>query len=37
MKFSNPAFDITPSKLITGYITPYGILEQSQLEKTLMN
>ncbi|MFX0205958.1 MAG: S-methyl-5-thioribose-1-phosphate isomerase [Candidatus Hodarchaeota archaeon] len=37
IKFSNPAFDITPSKLITGYITPYGILKQSQLEKTLMN
>ncbi|MHA2203507.1 MAG: S-methyl-5-thioribose-1-phosphate isomerase [Candidatus Hodarchaeales archaeon] len=34
-EFSNPAFDITPSKLITGYITPYGILSQSQLEKTL--
>jgi len=37
INFSNPAFDITPSTLITGYITPYGILEQSQLEKILMN
>jgi translation initiation factor eIF-2B subunit alpha len=37
IKFSNPAFDITPSNLITGYITPYGILKQSQLEKILTN
>ena len=37
INFSNPAFDITPSMLITGYITPYGILKQSQLEKTLRN
>lgn len=36
-KFRNPAFDITPSELITGYITPYGILKQFQLEKTLTN
>ncbi|MFX0124607.1 MAG: S-methyl-5-thioribose-1-phosphate isomerase [Candidatus Hodarchaeota archaeon] len=36
-KFCNPAFDITPSELITGYITPYGILSQNQLEKTFTN
>ncbi|UCG01037.1 MAG: S-methyl-5-thioribose-1-phosphate isomerase [Candidatus Heimdallarchaeota archaeon] len=36
-EFSNPAFDITPNNLITGYITPYGILSQSQLEKTFIN
>ncbi len=36
IKFSNPAFDITPSKLITGYITPQGILSKSQLEETLI-
>ncbi len=37
IKFSNPAFDITPSKLITGYITSHGILSKSQLEETLSN
>ncbi|MFX0207235.1 MAG: S-methyl-5-thioribose-1-phosphate isomerase [Candidatus Hodarchaeota archaeon] len=37
VKFSNPAFDVTPSELITGYITPNGILKKSQLEKTLFN
>ncbi len=35
IKFSNPAFDITPSKLITGYITPHGILNRFQLEELL--
>lgn len=35
--FSNPAFDVTPSELITGYITPHGILNKSQLEKTFSN
>ncbi|MFX1516432.1 MAG: S-methyl-5-thioribose-1-phosphate isomerase [Promethearchaeota archaeon] len=35
INFSNPAFDITPYTLITGYITPYGILKPSQLVKTL--
>ncbi|MHA2246484.1 MAG: S-methyl-5-thioribose-1-phosphate isomerase [Candidatus Hodarchaeales archaeon] len=37
IKFSNPAFDITPSNLITGYITSHGILTKSQLEETLSN
>ncbi|UCE15171.1 MAG: S-methyl-5-thioribose-1-phosphate isomerase [Candidatus Heimdallarchaeota archaeon] len=31
VKFKNPAFDVTPNKLITGYITPYGILTNTQL------
>ncbi len=33
-KFYNPAFDVTPADLITGYITPYGILTSSQELKT---
>ncbi|MFX0015439.1 MAG: S-methyl-5-thioribose-1-phosphate isomerase [Promethearchaeota archaeon] len=37
IKFTNPAFDITPSNLIRGYITPHGILNQFQLESALIN
>ncbi|MHA1974200.1 MAG: S-methyl-5-thioribose-1-phosphate isomerase [Candidatus Hodarchaeales archaeon] len=36
-KFFNPAFDVTPSSLITGYITPKGILKASELEKKLLS
>ncbi|MHA1226005.1 MAG: S-methyl-5-thioribose-1-phosphate isomerase [Candidatus Hodarchaeales archaeon] len=36
-KFYNPAFDVTPSNLITGYITPKGILNASELEKKLLS
>jgi methylthioribose-1-phosphate isomerase len=32
-KALNPAFDITPAKLITGYITPDGILKKEDLKK----
>ncbi len=28
----NPAFDVTPAKYVTGYITEYGIFEQSNLK-----
>lgn len=35
-KVYNPAFDITPNKLITGYITPFGILNASELSETLI-
>ncbi len=28
----NPAFDVTPSKYVTGYITEYGIFTPSQME-----
>jgi S-methyl-5-thioribose-1-phosphate isomerase len=31
----NPAFDVTPAELITGYITPDGIIKASQIEKIL--
>ncbi|MFX1284891.1 MAG: S-methyl-5-thioribose-1-phosphate isomerase [Promethearchaeota archaeon] len=37
VNFSNPAFDVTPNELITGYITPKGILKKSQLEEVLFN
>jgi len=33
--FYNPAFDITPNELITGYITSKGILSAVELEKKL--
>ena len=33
--FRNPAFDVTPVHLITGYITSQGILSASQLEDSL--
>ena len=33
--FYNPAFDITPNELITGYITSKGILIASELQKKL--
>jgi S-methyl-5-thioribose-1-phosphate isomerase len=36
-KFFNPAFDITPNELITGYITPLGILSADELETRLKN
>ena len=32
-KALNPAFDITPAELITGYITPDGILKKEDLRK----
>ena len=35
--FINPAFDVTSSKLIQGYITPYGILSQNELYEKLGN
>ncbi|MHA2074710.1 MAG: S-methyl-5-thioribose-1-phosphate isomerase [Candidatus Hodarchaeales archaeon] len=31
--FRNPAFDITPAKLITGYITSNGVLSTTELEQ----
>jgi translation initiation factor eIF-2B subunit alpha/methylthioribose-1-phosphate isomerase len=34
-KFKNPAFDVTPAHLITGYITPHGIFSASQLLEML--
>ncbi|MFX0088045.1 MAG: S-methyl-5-thioribose-1-phosphate isomerase [Candidatus Hodarchaeota archaeon] len=34
-KFKNPAFDVTPAHLITGYITPYGIYSAAQLVEML--
>ncbi|MDH4122796.1 MAG: S-methyl-5-thioribose-1-phosphate isomerase [Thermoplasmata archaeon] len=33
-KALNPAFDVTPAKYITGFITEYGILKPSQIGKT---
>jgi methylthioribose-1-phosphate isomerase len=33
--FINPAFDVTSTKLIQGYITPYGILSQNELYEKL--
>ncbi|MHA1207102.1 MAG: S-methyl-5-thioribose-1-phosphate isomerase, partial [Candidatus Hodarchaeales archaeon] len=35
--FSNPAFDVTPSNLITGYITPQGILSKDELLEVFQN
>jgi methylthioribose-1-phosphate isomerase len=29
----NPAFDVTPAKYITGYITEIGLLKRDELEK----
>ncbi len=37
IKFNNPAFDITPNKFITGYITPHGILDKAELEDIMLN
>ncbi len=34
-KVFNPAFDVTPSELVTGYITPHGILEADELKTVL--
>lgn len=31
--FRNPAFDVTPAELITGYITSHGVLSVSELQK----
>ena len=31
----NPAFDVTPAELITGYITPDGIIKPNQIESIL--
>ncbi|MFW9856260.1 MAG: S-methyl-5-thioribose-1-phosphate isomerase [Candidatus Thorarchaeota archaeon] len=31
-KFLNPAFDVTPNELISGYITPEGILTSKELQ-----
>ncbi|MHA2052657.1 MAG: S-methyl-5-thioribose-1-phosphate isomerase [Candidatus Hodarchaeales archaeon] len=36
-KFFNPAFDITPAKLISGYITHYGILSSDNLSQVFLN
>jgi methylthioribose-1-phosphate isomerase len=33
----NPAFDITPPELITGYLTPKGLLNQEELIKKMIN
>lgn len=33
----NPSFDVTPSNLITGYITKYGVLKASELPVKLIN
>ncbi len=33
----NPAFDVTPAELLTGYITPHGILSKQQLIQKYMN
>lgn len=35
-QFFNPAFDITPAELISGYITPQGILNAERLSKELI-
>lgn len=35
IKFNNPAFDITPSEFITGYITPHGILKKTELKEIM--
>lgn len=35
--FFNPAFDVTPSSLISGYITPQGILSASELSEKLID
>jgi len=37
VEFTNPAFDVTPNELITGYITPLGILSAKELEAGLIN
>jgi methylthioribose-1-phosphate isomerase len=34
-KVYNPAFDVTPAKLITGIITEQGLIEPPNLEKIL--
>lgn len=34
-KARNPAFDITPSEYVTGYITEYGVISKSELKKSL--
>jgi len=36
-RFLNPAFDVTPSNLITGYITPKGILSKDELLEVFQN
>ena len=36
-RFSNPAFDVTPSNLITGYVTPRGILSKDELLEVFQN
>ncbi len=36
-RFVNPAFDVTPSNLITGYITPEGILSKDELQEVFQN
>ncbi|MHA1542351.1 MAG: S-methyl-5-thioribose-1-phosphate isomerase [Candidatus Hodarchaeales archaeon] len=36
-RFFNPAFDVTPSNLITGYITPDGILSKDELQEVFQN
>ncbi|MHA1207596.1 MAG: S-methyl-5-thioribose-1-phosphate isomerase [Candidatus Hodarchaeales archaeon] len=35
--FFNPAFDVTPNNLITGYITPNGILTKDELLEVFQN
>lgn len=35
-RFFNPAFDVTPANLISGYITPYGIFNAECLSKELV-
>ncbi len=37
VEFANPAFDVTPNELITGYITPLGILRAEELKSRLKN
>jgi translation initiation factor eIF-2B subunit alpha/methylthioribose-1-phosphate isomerase len=31
----NPAFDVTPHKYITGFITEFGVIKPSQINDTL--
>ena len=33
VKIHNPAFDVTPAELVTGYITNVGLLTTTQLDQ----
>ncbi|MHA2387176.1 MAG: S-methyl-5-thioribose-1-phosphate isomerase [Candidatus Hodarchaeales archaeon] len=36
-RFYNPAFDVTPAELLSGYITPHGILTKEELLRVYSN